>query len=164
VALIRQTLVASVLAVVALLACPVAAEEPGAPSIEAASSVFEGVFTEAQAQRGAAVYPGPCGKCHGFKLDGAADDPDMPSTPPIGGTKFLRNWEGRSLATLYEYTRTTMPENNPGFLSDQEYADLVAYMLFASAVPPGREELGTDSRRLAGVVIRRRRGPAADPD
>jgi hypothetical protein len=50
-----------------------------------------------------------------------------------------------------------MPENNPSFLSDREYADLVAYMLFVSGVPTGDAELSSDPGELAGIVIRRRR-------
>ena len=64
------------------------------------ASVWDGVFTEAQASRGQAVYPGSCGTCHGRRLNGAPEDPDMRSTPPLARARFLRVWEGRSLATL----------------------------------------------------------------
>ena len=120
-------------------------------------SIWDGVFTDAQAARGLVAYTGPCDKCHGYKLDGAPDDPDMISTRPVAGTKFLRDWDGRSLAALYEYTRATMPENNPGFLSDQEFVDIIAYMLLASGLPSGDEELGSDLRRLEQLLIEPRR-------
>ena len=83
----------------------VAAVLEGLEEIGQMASVWDGVFTEAQAKRGQAVYPGPCGTCHGRRLNGAPDDPDMRSTPPLARAKFLRDWEGRSLATLFEYTR-----------------------------------------------------------
>jgi len=118
-------------------------------------SIWDGVFTQAQAMRGAAVYPVACGKCHGYQLDGAPDDPDMFSTPPIGGSKFLRDWDARSLAELFEYTRATMPVNNPGFPSAQEFADILAYMLYRSDVPAGTEEILPDPRMLADIVIAR---------
>jgi len=117
-------------------------------------SVWDGVYSETQARRGAAIYDSPCGKCHGYRLNGAPDDPDMISTRPIAGPKFLRDWDGVSLATLYAYTRTTMPANNPGFLSDGEYADLLAYMLSVSGAPAGEHDLSPDPGRLAGIVIR----------
>lgn len=117
-------------------------------------SVWDGVYTEAQAARGADIYPGPCGRCHGVKLDGAPDDPDMFSTQPIAGHKFLRNWNGASLAALFVYLRETMPENNPSYLSDQEYADLIAYMLAVSELPPGRDELAPSLAEMARIVIR----------
>ena len=119
----------------------------------AVSPLPDGVFTEAQAKRGEAVYIGPCSQCHGYKLDGAPDDPDMLSTPPLAGAKFLRDWDGRSLAALFEYTRATMPENNPSYLSAQEFIDVIAHMLFASGIPAGYDELNPDSQHLAKIVI-----------
>ncbi len=118
------------------------------------ASVWEGVFTEAQANRGQGVYPGACGGCHGRRLNGAPDDSDMRSTPPLARAKFLRDWEGRSLATLFEYTRATMPESNPGSLTDKEYVDIIAYMLSVSGMPAGDDELRPDPQSLARAVIR----------
>lgn len=126
-------------------------EGPG--EIGQMASVWEGVFTEAQADRGQGVYDGACGLCHGRRLNGAPDDPDMRSSPPLARAKFLRDWEGRSLATLLEYTRATMPENNPGSLSDQEYVDVIAYMLSVSRIPAGSDELPPDAQSLARTVI-----------
>ncbi len=117
------------------------------------ASVWDGVFTEAQATRGQAVYPGACGTCHGRRLNGAPDDPDMRSTPPLARARFLRVWEGRSLATLFEYTRATMPEDNPNSLADQEYVDVIAYMLTVGRMPAGDYELQPDPQSLARVVI-----------
>ena len=116
-------------------------------------SVWDGVFTEEQAKRGQAVYPGPCGTCHGRRLNGAPDDPDMRSAPPLARARFLRNWGGRSLATLFEYTRATMPEDNPGSLTDEEYVDLIAYMLEVGGMPAGNDALAPDLQSLARVVI-----------
>jgi mono/diheme cytochrome c family protein len=116
-------------------------------------SVWDGVFTEAQALRGQDAYEGACSSCHGSRLNGAADDPDMRSAPPLARVKFLRNWEGRSLATLFEYTRTTMPEDNPGSLSAEEFVDVIAYMLSVSKIPTGEDELRPDLQSLASSVI-----------
>jgi len=118
------------------------------------ASVWDGVFSEAQATRGEAVYEGACGLCHGYRLNGAPDDPDMRSTPPLARARFLRVWEGRSLATLFEYSRATMPEDNPSSLTEQEYVDVIAYMLSVGGMPVGNDELQLDPRSLARVVIR----------
>jgi quinoprotein glucose dehydrogenase len=120
---------------------------PDAPSIR------DGVFTAEQASRGRIAYTGPCDRCHGFKLDGASDDPDMLPAPPVAGPKFLRKWNGRTLAALFDYVRVTMPSNNPGYLSDAEVADIVAYMLSVSDMPAGGAELQPDPKALAAVVI-----------
>ena len=118
------------------------------------ASVWDGVFTEDQATRGQAVYSGACGICHGRRLNGAPEDPDMRSTPPLARARFLRVWEGRSLATLWEYTRATMPEDNPNSLSEQEYVDVIAYMLTVGGMPAGDDELEPDSQSLARFIIR----------
>ena len=118
------------------------------------ATVWDGVFTEPQATRGQVVYSGACGICHGRRLNGAPEDPDMRSTPPLARARFLRVWEGRSLATLFEYTRATMPEDNPNSLTEQEYADVIGYMLTVGGMPAGDDELPPNPRSLARVVIR----------
>lgn len=116
-------------------------------------SIWDGVYTAAQAARGEALYAEPCGRCHGQRLNGAPEDPDMLPAPPIAGPKFLRAWDGRTLAALFEYTRRTMPALNPGYLSDREFADLLAYMLAASGAPAGAEALAPELAALARTVI-----------
>jgi cytochrome c len=116
-------------------------------------SVWDGVFTEAQATRGQAVYTGACGFCHGRRLDGAPDDPDMRAAPPLARARFLRVWEGRTLGTLLAFMRATMPEDNPNSLTAQEYVDVVAYMLSVGGMPAGDDELQADPTGLARVVI-----------
>jgi mono/diheme cytochrome c family protein len=128
----------------------------GLEAIGETASVWEGVFTEAQAERGQAVYSGVCGLCHGRRLNGAPDDPDMRSTPPLARAPFLRGWEGKSLATLFEYTRATMPEDNPASLTDEEYVDIIAYMLSVGGMPAGDEEIRSDPQSLARTIIHQR--------
>ena len=125
----------------------------GQTRVSDTASIRGGVFTAEQARRGQIAYTGPCDRCHGYLLDGAPDDPDMLPAPPVAGPKFLRKWNGRSLAALFEYLRLTMPANNPGYLGDAEVADIVAYMLEASGLPAGPAPLPPDAAALADVVI-----------
>ena len=118
-----------------------------------AATIWDGVYTVAQAGRGEAIYPAICGRCHGYRLDGAADDPDFFPTPPIAGPKFLRQWNGASLAALFEYTRATMPEINPGSLSDQEFVDVLSYMLAMTGAVAGDRELLPDADSLGAISI-----------
>ena len=46
-----------------------------------------------------------------------------------------------------------MPEDGPGRLSDQEYTDVVAYLLERSDYPPGENELSTDKAELDRIMI-----------
>lgn len=119
-----------------------------------AISIWDGVYTEEQAERAMAAYRGPCGLCHGTRMNGAPDDPDMRPAPALSRARFIRNWEGRSLATLFHYTRATMPQSNPGFMDDQTYVDIIALMLATSGAPAGEEELTPDEAQLARIVIR----------
>lgn len=130
----------------------------GAEGAGGQTSIWDGVFTDQQAARGEEAYDA-CTKCHGRRLNGAADDPDMKSTPPLARAAFLREWDGRTLASLFEFTRSTMPQSNPGSLSDQEYVDLIAYMLSVSEAPAGDTELPSDSAALGRIMIEDRSGP-----
>jgi quinoprotein glucose dehydrogenase len=141
------------LRIVVALALGVGCSATAQPGEGEPRTVRDGVFTAEQARRGQAAYTGPCDRCHGYKLDGASDDPDMLPAPPVAGAKFLRQWNGRSLAALFEYLRVTMPANNPGYLSDAEVADIVAYMLSTSGLPAGNAPLPPDRAALADVVI-----------
>src|SRR5690606_38318319 len=78
----------------------IASLEPG--DTADATSIWSGVFTEAQADRGKEVYSGVCAKCHGARLNGAAE-PDQPPSPAIARSGFLTKWAGSSLQTLYAY-------------------------------------------------------------
>lgn len=125
----------------------------GQPTVERTTS--DGVFTAEQARRGQVAYTGPCDRCHGYKLDGAAEDPDMLPAPPVAGPKFLRKWNGRSVAALLAYLKVTMPANNPGYLTDAELADIIAYMLATSGMPSGTDVLPPDPRVLERIAFAR---------
>ena len=115
-------------------------------------SVWTGVFTEEQANRGKAAHRGTCSRCHGRRLNGAGE-PDMDPAPAIARVGFLKKWEGQTVATLYALVRLTMPPSNPGFLSDQQYLDAIAYIFQVSGMPPGAAELPLDLSTLASFVI-----------
>jgi len=107
-------------------------------------TIWDGVYTEAQAKQGQALHSGACALCHGRRLDGVPEDRDMLPGPPLARAKFLRNWDGRSVGALFSYTRWTMPKSNPGFASEEDYAAMVAYMLQLSGAPAGDTPLSTD--------------------
>ena len=118
----------------------------------AARTIWDGVYTEAQADRGKLAYKA-CTKCHGSRLNGAPDDPDRNATPPLARSPFLRDWTGRNIQSLFAFTKMTMPQNNPGYLPDQDYVDIIAYMLSMSDAPAGEEELPLDPDALTAITI-----------
>lgn len=119
----------------------------------AGQTIWDAVYTEEQAARGETPYSSACSVCHGRRLDGASEDPDMRNSPPLARVRFLDNWEGQTLAALYEYSMATMPQNNPGSMSEQNMIDVIAYMLSHSGLPAGDTELEADPEMLADIRI-----------
>lgn len=116
-------------------------------------SVWDGIYTDEQAERGEQIYVGQCAMCHGSRLDGAGDDPDQPGAPPVARGRLIWSWDGQSVASLFEYTRGSMPEQNPGSLDGEEIADILAYMFQVSNMPSGDEELPADPSHLSRIII-----------
>ena len=118
---------------------------PDAPADEpaeaAAATIWEGVYTAEQADSGHQIALANCFECH------SADE--------WRGPGFLRLWEGRRLGDLYERIRRTMPQNDPGRLTEEEYADIVAYMLGLQDVPTGdgQRELPSDLEVLDAIFF-----------
>jgi mono/diheme cytochrome c family protein len=112
-----------------------------------AHTVWEGVYTTAQATTGKAAYDAKCTTCHGAELSGAE------MAPPLAGGVFLGNWSGQSVGDLATRIHTTMPANDPGSLSNQETADIVAYILSFNQFPAGSVALASDPQLQAQIAI-----------
>jgi mono/diheme cytochrome c family protein len=107
----------------------------------------QGAYTAEQAQRGQATYRQVCTSCHGQELTGGDDGPEL-----VGG-EFLANWTGWQLSELFYDVAANMPDDDPGSLSLQEYADVVAYILQVNGYGPGDRELRADSIDVVNIVI-----------
>ena len=59
--------------------------------------------------------------------------------PTLLGEEFLEGWDGEVLAELMFFMKDEMPEDNPGGLSEEEYMDVLAYLLQENGYPPGDE-------------------------
>jgi mono/diheme cytochrome c family protein len=102
-------------------------------------SVTTGVYTADQAARGHEVYASSCGQCH--------------TMVQHSGSAFATAWNNRRLYDLFEIVHTTMPLDNPGGLSEQEYIDVIAYLLELNGVPAGKTSLSADAAALKGLRI-----------
>ena len=100
----------------------------------AAPSTLNGVYTVEQAARGKDVYAGNCRSCH----------TPMSHT----GEMFAAWWRGKRVSDLFTFVSTQMPKNDPGSLSAEDAADVVAYLLQINAMPPGKLELYPDADSL----------------
>ncbi len=130
--------------VLAALASPVWLLRAQAPEAES-RSVWDGVYTEDQAKRGEAIYRKECAACHGAMLTGGE------SAPPLTGGPFLANWNGLTMGDLFDRIRKTMPQTNPGRLTRQQDADILAFMLSVNKFPAGKTELYRQSEMLKEI-------------
>ena len=143
-----------VLAVVVVLPLISAARAPRTPSAtplavprSRLASVWDSVYSPAQAGRGESAYVKFCARCHQASLGGADQ------SPPLAGPAFLGNWNGLTLADLHDRIRTTMPSDSIGIVDRQVVTDVIAYMLKANGFPAGATDLASDGDRLKAIAI-----------
>jgi S-disulfanyl-L-cysteine oxidoreductase SoxD len=111
------------------------------------TSVWDGVYTQQQADRGTTVYQKECASCHGAALDGIG------TAPPLAGPDFKGNWNGQTADDLFEKMQTSMPADQPGRLSREQNADILAFLLRSNGFPPGHKDLPSDPAELAKIRI-----------
>jgi cytochrome c len=124
-----------------------AASAGGATSAQSGASVWDGVYTAAQAERGGTFYAKECASCHGEGLMG------QDQAPGLVGPDFLATWNGQTVGDLFEQTRKSMPKEAPNSFSRQEYLDVVAFMLRANGFPAGKTELPRATAELTELRI-----------
>jgi mono/diheme cytochrome c family protein len=134
----------AILVLVTLVASSLGVLCAQAPAVDS-RSVWEGVYTEEQAKRGEPLYNKECAACHGDTLNGGE------SAPPLTGGAFLANWNGLTMADLFDRIRKTMPQVAPGRLTRQQDADILAFMLNVNKFPAGKTELYRQSEMLKEI-------------
>ena len=108
-------------------------------------TTLDGVYSDAQAKRGEAVYTKACAGCHQPDLAGDGQ------APPLTGKDFNTDWIDQSVGDLFERTRISMPADKPGSLAPADVADVVAFLLSKGKFPAGTAELPADAAALKGV-------------
>ena len=102
-------------------------------------SVKAGVYTAAQADRGQAVFRSKCASCHAPNR--FTDD------------LFYTSFAGKPLWEMFDVISDTMPEDNPGSLKKEEYADVIAYLLKLNNFPAGSTDLPIDQKALSAIMM-----------
>jgi len=115
-------------------------------------TVWDGVYTDAQADRANATFSQTCARCHTLTPDGAR---------PLSGDKFWEGFTQRSVADLLDYVSKNMPNGNGGTLPAAIYNDLVALILKSNGFPAGPDELAPQT--IANVQIIPKDGPGELP-
>ncbi|MBA2590395.1 MAG: c-type cytochrome [Alphaproteobacteria bacterium] len=109
------------------------------------ASVWEGIYTEAQAARGSDGYGKSCAACHGASLTGTGE------APALQGAQFVSDFNGETVGDLFDRIRTTMPQDNPASLPRDQYADILAFLLKENGFPAGAKELDRRSEYLKAI-------------
>jgi len=108
-------------------------------------SIWDGIYTDEQANRGKGLYADNCASCHGSELTGGE------MAPPLSGGEFMAGWDGLTVGDLFERIRISMPQNAPGSLSGQQNADILAFIFSASKFPAGQSELPKEAGILKTI-------------
>lgn len=108
-------------------------------------SVWEGVYNEEQAKRGAVLFDMECAGCHGPAGEGGG------MAPPLVGGAFTANYDGQTVGDLFDRNRTTMPVGKEGQLSAQANADITAFILQGNEFPAGDAELSSQAMMLKTI-------------
>ena len=114
---------------------------------EQSKSVWDGVFTKEQAERGAATYKTSCSECHGGDLAGDG------FAPALSGPDFMGNWNDLSVGDLFERVRISMPPSAPSSVTPAQKADILAHLMTANKFPVGKTELEPKTEVLKGIKI-----------
>jgi mono/diheme cytochrome c family protein len=111
-------------------------------------TVWDAVYTQAQAKRGQEQYDVHCTSCHGADMQGDGAD-----VPALSDLRFARKWTGRTLKDLFQLISQRMPENRPATLSKDAYADVLAYILQVNGFPAGVRALPYEPDTLARILF-----------
>jgi S-disulfanyl-L-cysteine oxidoreductase SoxD len=109
-------------------------------------SVLDGVYTAAQAERGAKAYSENCARCHRDDLSG------NPEALGLTGTRFIETWREDSLFSLFDHMATRMPREPRTTLPTPTYVDILAFILQFNGYPAGSQELTADNLRQVTFV------------
>ena len=100
-----------------------------------------GLFTQAQADQGRALYTANCASCHGLDLMGA-------SAPALAGPVFSRRWSSdHTIGEVYEKVKA-MPPAAVAPLSSEQHTAILTYMLMTNGYPAGSSTLPPDAPRI----------------
>jgi quinoprotein glucose dehydrogenase len=116
---------------------------------DAPRTVWDGVYTEAQAERGKALYMEKCVQCHGSELMGGGA-----GAGPLQGATFGGNWNGVPLGDMLERLRQSMPLDKPATLSRQQCADVLAFIFSVNKFPAGKTELSRQAEILNTITFK----------
>ena len=119
-----------------------------AVSRAAPRTVWDSVYSTAQAGRGETAYANTCARCHGASLGGGDE------SPALTGGNFLGNWNGLPLSELQTRIKTTMPSDSVGVYDIKLVTDVMAFLLKSNGFPAGQLELSAQTDSLKEIMVK----------
>jgi cytochrome c len=144
--LVLMLVAGAVAATAARAAAVTRIDQAAAASASPRKTVWDRVFSEAQAGRGEALYKKSCTVCHRDDLTGS-------DGPPLRGLDFFIRWREQTVAEMLDEIQATMPVSNPGSLDPQTYLDIVSFLFKFNGVPVGTSDLPANSDVLEKIVV-----------
>lgn len=109
-------------------------------------------FDRAQAVHGKSLYASSCAMCHGAKLQGI-------TAPALIGPAFAPTANAHlTIGGVFTYMASNMPADRPGKMKDQDYADIMAFLLSSNGYRPGAEKMNAATVRTSSAPLNA--GPA----
>jgi cytochrome c len=132
---------AFVMAAPVLWSVMVRGQEPGM------RTVWDRVYTEAQAARGRDAYVSDCAACHGEDLGGGG------YAPALTGEEFTIAWNGKTVGDFVDRVQRSMPPESPGSLPLARCRDITAFLLKENKFPSGDRDLDSELTALRQITI-----------
>ncbi|WP_277185331.1 c-type cytochrome [Caballeronia sp. BR00000012568055] len=111
------------------------------------AAVAPPTFEQAQTVRGKTLYSGACAKCHGAQLQGV-------TAPALQGPAFAPAQNAHlTVGGVFTYMATNMPADRPGKLKDQDYADIMAFLLYSNGYKATSGKMTADSARSSTLKL-----------
>ncbi|MEO5898344.1 MAG: cytochrome c [Vicinamibacterales bacterium] len=115
-----------------------------ADGIQAKKTTNDGIYTTAQADGAKAQFEKTCAECHSFTVA----TKKKPKDKPLGDDPFFEEWTGRPVSELVSLIHLTMPDDGSADVTEEEAANLVAYVLQQNGYPTGSVPLAKDSAAI----------------
>jgi quinoprotein glucose dehydrogenase len=112
-------------------------------------TVWSGVYSKTEAERGKQVYAQLCSRCHGTDMKGGL------TAPSLIGAKFFDKWHDRRLLDVVDYIQAGMPMDHAFYVPRDSARAIVALMLRESGVPPPHEPMSTNVKIQHDILITR---------
>ncbi|CAB3728766.1 c-type cytochrome [Paraburkholderia rhynchosiae] len=104
-------------------------------------------FDRAQVAHGKTLYSGACAKCHGPDLQGL-------NAPALRGPSFAPAANAKlTIGGVYGYMANNMPADRPGKMKPQDYADIMAFLLYSNGYSAGKSKLTDEHAKASSTPL-----------